>query len=103
MRSLYPQLNLDEFVVVGLSLETNLSSSRLAGYADSNGFNWRFAVMTPEMLTAVVEQYGSQAAVAPRTPHFVISPNGALSPLRLGIKNEAEILAELQEYSRIAN
>lgn len=103
MRSLHPQLNSDEFVVVGLSLETNLSASRLAGYADSNGFNWRFAVMTPDMLTAVVEQFGSQAAVAPRTPHFVISPNGALSPLRLGIKSESEILAELQEYSRIAN
>ena len=103
MRSLHPQLNPDEFVVVGLSLETNLRPSRLARYADSNGFSWRFAVMSPELLSAVVQQFGSQAAVASRTPHFVISPTGTLSPLSLGIKNESEILAELRAYSRTAN
>ncbi|MCY3936469.1 MAG: hypothetical protein OXF22_05575 [Anaerolineaceae bacterium] len=102
MRELHPQLNPDEFAVVGLSVETNLGAANLARYADGNGFNWRFAVMTPDMLAAVVNQYGNQAIVPPRTPHFVISANGTLGPLSLGIKSEGEILAELEASAQSA-
>lgn len=102
MRELYPQLNADEFAVIGLNVETNLSAADLANYADSNGFSWRFAVMTPELLAAVVNHYGNQAIVPPRTPHFVISPTGTLSRLSLGIKSEGEILAELQAIAQTA-
>ena len=103
MRELYPQLSAEEFVFVGLSVETNLRANQLASYADSNGFAWRFAVMTPAMLGAIVDQYGSRSIVPPSTPHFVISPSGTLGPLALGIHRENAIRAELEAAAQSAN
>jgi hypothetical protein len=103
VRELYPQLSAEEFVFVGLSVETNLRANQLASYADSNGFAWRFAVMTPAMLGAIVDQYGSRSIVPPSTPHFVIAPTGVLSALSLGIHSAADIRAELEATSQTAN
>lgn len=99
MRELYPQLSDEEFAFISLEVETNLSAGRLATYADNNGFLWRFAVMTPEMLQAVITQFGTSAIVPPSTPHFVIGPAGELSALSLGIHSAEEIRAELAEYA----
>ena len=40
----------EQVVFVGLSVETNLSSETLASYTSTHGFEWTFAVMTPELL-----------------------------------------------------
>lgn len=96
MREVYPTITEEGFVVVSLSVEMNIASARLAQYAERNGFDWRFAVMTEDFLAAVVSQYDSRAITPPSTPHFVLSPSGTLGPLRLGGSSGSEILSELR-------
>ena len=103
MRELLPELNEEEFVLVGLSVETHLRAGQLASYADRHDFTWRFAVMSPEMLAAVVDQYGSNVIVPPSTPHFIIAPDGRLGELKLGIHSAEEIRAELEAAAQPTN
>lgn len=85
----------EDVVLISLSVENGLSNERLASYADQNGFNWIFAVVTPEMLTALVEQFGRGVSVPPSMPHFTIAPDGTVSQLFSGMSGADEIVAEL--------
>ncbi len=96
MRDAYTTITAEGYVVLGISVETNLSYLALAQYADRHDFAWRFAVATSAFLEAVVAQYGSQAIVPPNAPHFVLSAAGELGPLRLGVKSGDELLSELR-------
>ncbi len=88
-------LNSDEIVFIGLSLETNLDAATLAAYADNQGYEWLFAVMTPELLQAMAEDFGQVLTSAPSTPHFVIRPDGTFTELATGIESPEEISAQL--------
>jgi cytochrome oxidase Cu insertion factor (SCO1/SenC/PrrC family) len=81
---------------VTLSVETEMPSADLAAYANSNGFDWLFAVMTPEMLTELVNTFGRTISNPPSTPHFVLRPDGSVSALSTGILPADEIAAWIQ-------
>lgn len=83
----------EDAVFVALSVETSLSNEELAGYADQFGFDWIFAVATPEMLQALAEEFGRSVANPPSTPHFVVSPDGSFTDLFTGIQSPDEIAA----------
>ena len=48
----------DDVVFISLSVENNLPDQMLADYAVDNNYGWTFVVATPELLTALVDQYG---------------------------------------------
>lgn len=81
----------EEVVFVALSVETNISAQELGTYAQENGFDWTFAVMTPEFLAALADTFGQTIANPPATPHFVIRPDGSFGDLHTGITPAAEI------------
>lgn len=87
----------DDVLFVGLSLETNLPPQDLASYAQSNGFDWTYAVMSQELLSALAEQFGRSITNAPATPHFIIHPDGSFTDLATGIHSASEIVSEIQE------
>jgi cytochrome oxidase Cu insertion factor (SCO1/SenC/PrrC family) len=87
------QLNSDDVVFIALSVETTISDEELARYADDLGFDWTFAVMTPEVLQALAEQFGRTVSNPPSTPHFVIRADGSASELVTGIQSAEEIAA----------
>ncbi len=89
----------DDVIFVALSLETNLSNGDLAAYADDAGFDWLFAVMTPEMLQSLADTFGRSITSAPSTPHFVIRPDGSYTSLVTGIESPEEILGHIQAAS----
>ena len=95
VRSAREQLG-ENVIFVALSVETNISSADLAAYADENGFEWHFAVMTPELLGELVNAFGRTISNPPSTPHFVIRPDGTVSALSTGIESASEIVAQLQ-------
>jgi cytochrome oxidase Cu insertion factor (SCO1/SenC/PrrC family) len=86
----------DQNVFVALSVETNISPEAVAKYTNDQGFDWVFAVMTPEMLKQLTDQFGLTVANPPSTPHFVIRPDGTVTDLSTGIKDADAIIAELQ-------
>lgn len=89
-----PSLN-DDVVFIGLSVETNISDADLATYADGFGFDWLFAVMTPEMLQALNNTFGRTIANPPSTPHFIINPDNTHTELITGTESPDEIISSV--------
>jgi hypothetical protein len=73
-----PQVNMENTVFVSLTIETNLTPADALAYADENGFNWIFAVASPEMLQALNQQFGNGVNVPPSEPQWLIRPDGSL-------------------------
>jgi peroxiredoxin len=85
LRDATTQVNNPENVVyIALSVETNISAADLAAYADAQGFDYTFAVMTPDMLRAMTDAFGRTVSASPATPHLIIRPDGTYTPLLYG-------------------
>jgi thiol-disulfide isomerase/thioredoxin len=85
LRDATTQVNNPENVVyIALSVETNISAADLAAYADAQGFDYTFAVMTPDMLRAMTDAFGRIISVPPATPHLIIRPDGTHTSLLYG-------------------
>ncbi|MBW4438310.1 MAG: TlpA family protein disulfide reductase [Pleurocapsa minor GSE-CHR-MK-17-07R] len=82
-------------VFVALSVETNITATDLAAYADRNGFGWTFAVLTPDMLGALTNAFGFTINNPPSTPHFLIRPDGTATSLITGIESSAQIIEQI--------
>lgn len=89
------ELNSDEFVFISMSVE-GISDERLANYARQNGFSQQFVVATPDLLSALVNQFGRSVTNPPATPHFIIAPDGTVTDLSLGSKSADAILQQVQ-------
>lgn len=87
----------NEVTFVALSVETTLKADQLASYAKDQGFDFTFAVMTPEVLRALAAEFGQAVTSPPSTPHFVISPDGTTSELLTGFSTSDEITALVQQ------
>ncbi len=86
----------DKAVFLALSVETDLKAADLIEYRDQTGFTaMRYAVLTPEVLAAVVASLGNSAANPPSTPHLVISPDGATGKLVTGFEKPGSILTAM--------
>ncbi len=86
----------DDVVFVALSVETNIAGEELATYADNAGFDYTFAVMTPEMLSELAGAFGQTISNPPATPHFIIRPDGSTTDLVTGIEPAADIVTQLE-------
>lgn len=81
---------------VALSVETDLTPERIAEYAADEGFDdVRFAVMTPEMLAAVKDAFGTSALNPPSTPHVYIGADGRSGELVTGFEEPGVIRSKL--------
>lgn len=82
----------DDAAFVVLSVETELSADTVADYARDNGFtSMRFAVMSPELLAAFAEAFGTSAVNPPSTPHVVIAADGTAGEMETGSISAADI------------
>ena len=95
VREAREQLASDEVVFVALSVETNIDAAQLASYADGEGFEWLFAVLSPELLRELAGEFGQTITNPPSTPHFVIRPDGTTTELVTGIEPAGDILAQI--------
>ncbi|MCA0351788.1 MAG: TlpA family protein disulfide reductase [Chloroflexi bacterium] len=90
------QLTNPDVVFIGLSVETDLAANDLAAYADEAGFDWLFAVSTPELLRELTAVFGRTITNPPATPHFIIRPDGTTTELSTGIEPSDVLLSALQ-------
>lgn len=86
----------DNVVFIALSVETNLTPADLAQYADKEGFDWLFAVMSPEILRELSAEFGQTIANPPSTPHFLILPDGSTTDLVTGIEPASDLVQRIQ-------
>jgi len=88
----------EDFVFISLSVEGSaVSDADLASYADRNSFPQIFVVATPELLNALVDQFGRGITNPPSTPHFILSPTGGVSDLSTGSKSADAIIAQVTD------
>jgi len=67
----------DESVtVVSLNTDPNEDAEKVRQHAESNGFDWRFAVAPTEMTESLVEEFGTTVTNAPSTPIIVACGEG---------------------------
>ena len=92
VRDAIPQLDSDQYVFIGISVESGLADSTLADYTQTQEFDWPFAVAPDDFLQQLVTQYGRSITTPPSTPHFIISPDGSLSDLSTGSHSPEEII-----------
>jgi thiol-disulfide isomerase/thioredoxin len=86
----------DEAVVIALSVETDISADDVRAYAEDNGFSSvRFAVVTPDLLAALVDAFGPTVANPPATPKFVIDAMGDAGELSTGSASADTLTAAL--------
>lgn len=85
----------NQVVFVAISVETDLAPATLAQYVTDNGFDWTFAVATPDFVRALADTFGPTIANPPATPHFLIHPDGAHGDLITGYESGDAILAQL--------
>ena len=78
---------------LALSVETTLEPAALAEYADEQGFDFTFAVMTPELLRALAGEFGQSVTNPPATPHFVRYPDGSWGELMTGFSPPDAVLS----------
>ncbi len=90
----------EDVVFVSLSVETNIGNGDLANYTEETGFDWAFAVATPEMLVSLVETFGQSITNPPSTPHFIIRPDGSTTELTTGFEGPEELLQNLEAASQ---
>lgn len=95
VREAKQQLANDDVVFVALSVETNIDDATLASYADGSGFDWLFAVITPELLGQLAGEFGQTIANPPATPHFIIRPDGTYTELVTGIEPAGQIVSQI--------
>jgi thiol-disulfide isomerase/thioredoxin len=87
-------------VFVAISVETDLDPATLGAYSETLGFDWPFAVASPDMLWGLVDEFGRTLANPPATPHFVIRPDGSFTELETGIQTPGELAEWIASSAR---
>lgn len=95
VRGAKEQLAGEDVVFVALSVETNIDDATLASYANGEGFDWLFAVVTPELLGLLADEFGRSIANPPATPHFIIRADGSITDLVTGVEPSDQIVAQI--------
>ncbi len=97
-----PEANRADIVLVALSSEVGLTREALAEYATTADFPFVFAVMSAEMLAAMVDDLGRAVAIPPAMPFVIVAPDGTIGDLRTGGASADEILAHFVGAGAIA-
>lgn len=97
------ELDREKQVFISISVETEISAKDLAGYADDAGFDWIFTVGSPEMLKAIVDEFGRGAIVPPSTPHVIVRADGSFGELQTGYSKPDEIIQMMNDASGAAS
>ena len=86
----------DDVVMISIDGDPNENADVLRRYADTLGFDWRFAVAPREVMAALAGEYGSQFLYPPSEPMFAVTPTREPIQLEFGHKDEADLRAAVE-------
>ncbi len=95
LRAAREQLGEDQYRYISLSIEASDTPEMLSAYAARENFPWVFALAPASMVSQLVAHFGQAVTDSAATPHFIISPSGAVSQLVTGMKTAEQLVAEL--------
>ena len=88
----------DDFVSIGLDIDINEDADSLKDYVARNGFDWKYAVATPELAREIASLYGDQFLNPPSTPILIIDRKGTAHTLPFGVKSARQLEEALQPF-----
>lgn len=88
----------DAATSVAIDIDLNEDEALLKRHAESNGFDWRYAVASPELVQALADQFGNQVLNPPSVPMFLIDKDGGVHLLDFGHKSVAYLTQQIQSY-----
>ena len=88
----------DDLISVGLDIDLNENADQLMKYTAEQGFDWYYAVATPDVARDIAAQYSDQFLNPPSTPMLVIDRHGVAHPLPFGIKSADDLMKAIQPY-----
>jgi hypothetical protein len=89
--------DLAEFTSVGIDVDPNERGPDLAGYAEREGFDWRYVIADQELVALLTERFGFQVTNPPSTPTFIVSPGGTIRALEFNrIRSAEELVSEIE-------
>lgn len=97
MKDALPSLGADVHMV-SLDIDPSESAGMLKRYAEQNGFEWRFAVATREMVRELGEAFGTQFLTPPSEPMFLVDRAGAPHLLPFARKSADALREALRQY-----
>lgn len=86
-----------DVVYLSLDIDPNERAEDLAEYARREGFDWRFAVASPEVARSLAASFGDQVLSPPATPLIVLGRDGEVVERHLGIKGARDLAALFEE------
>jgi len=88
----------DDFVSLGLDIDSNEDAAKLQGFVEQNSFDWMYAVAPTEVSREFSSLYGAQFLNPPSTPMLIIDRHGKAHPLPFGIKSADDLMQALQPF-----
>ena len=85
----------DSVVSISLNTDPNEDEARLLQHTQENGFDWYYAISPSDMTRALIDDFGVEIVNAPSVPVVLICEDGSARKLDSGVKNVAELKAEL--------
>jgi hypothetical protein len=86
----------DDFVSLGLDIDSNATADSLKAYTAKNGLNWPYAVAPAAVAREIGQLYGSQALTPPSL--LIIDRLGQAHPLSSGVKSAQALQEALSMY-----
>jgi len=89
----------EDFLSVSLDIDPNEDESILSGYTQQNsGFDWRYAIASPDIIREIGNTYGDQFLNPPSAPILVIDRDGVAHALPFGLKSAEDLMEMIQPY-----
>lgn len=97
IKNAHPQFG-QEVVSVSLDIDPNEDEAILKKHAQTNSFNWIWAVSPPLLSRELETRFGPTILNPPATPILIIDRKQSAHLLKLGVKSTKELVSEIAKY-----
>jgi thiol-disulfide isomerase/thioredoxin len=86
-----PGFSEEEIISISLGTDPNEDAEQVKNHAESNGFDWRFAISPIEVTQDLIDEFGPGIVSAPSVPMVVVCPDQTFQKLDSGHKTIEEL------------
>jgi cytochrome oxidase Cu insertion factor (SCO1/SenC/PrrC family) len=99
MKALHEQMGMsDDLVTVSLDIDPNEDLDTVKSYLDTTGFDWKYAVASPDASREIASLYSDQFLNPPSAPVLIVDRHGVAHPLPFGIKSANDLMQAVNMY-----
>lgn len=99
IKALHDQIGMhDDFMSVSLDVDAHENLDTLKSYLNTTGFDWPYAVASPEVTKEIMSLYGDQFLNPQFAPIVIIDRHSEAHPLPSGLKRADELLQAITKY-----